>query len=94
MLSLAEAPHSLVKHLFSLILCIPISRFKLLRGIAQVIKTQRQKLGFNLKVRKAEQSVTGSDLYLSLKWRSCFQESQNEAETENCLLLFYIPFWG
>ena len=58
--------------------------------VAQLIKTQRQILGFNLKVRKAKQSVTGSYLYLSLKWRSCLQESQNETVCESCLLPFYI----
>lgn len=35
--------------------------------IAWLIKTERQKLGFNVKIRKAEQSVTYSCLYLSLK---------------------------
>ena len=34
---------------------------------AWLIKTQRQVLGFNLKTKKAKQSVTGSDLNLSQK---------------------------
>ena len=33
----------------------------------QLIKTQRQILGFNLKTRKAKQSATGSYLHLSQK---------------------------
>ena len=37
------------------------------RPVAQLIKTQRQKLGFNLKVREAKQPATGSYLYLCLK---------------------------
>ena len=37
-------------------------------------------MGFNLKTRKAKQAATGSYLYLSLKWRSCLQQSQNENE--------------
>ena len=60
-------------------------------GEAGLIKTQRGKLGFNLEIRKAKQSATGSYLNLSLKWRPCLQESQNETETESCLLPFYIP---
>ena len=36
--------------------------------VAQLTKTQRQKLGFNLKVRKAKQSAIGSYLYLNPKW--------------------------
>ena len=34
---------------------------------AQLIQTQRQKLGFNLKVTKVKQPDTGSYLYLSPK---------------------------
>ena len=37
-------------------------------GVAQLLETQRQKLGFNLKVGKAEQPATDSYLDLSLKW--------------------------
>ena len=41
-------------------------------------KKKRQKLGFNMKVSKAKQPATGCYLYLSLKWQSYLQESQNE----------------
>lgn len=58
---------------------------------ARLLKTQRQNLGFNLQVRKAKQPVTGSCLYFSPKWWSCLQESQNETETEGCLLPSYNP---
>ena len=43
---------------------------------AQIIKTQREKLRFNLEVRKAKQSGTGSYLNLSPKWQSCLQKYQ------------------
>ena len=61
------------------------------KSVARLIKTQRQILGSDLKVRKTKQPVTGSSLYLSLKWRSCLPESQNETVCESCLLLSYIP---
>ena len=57
----------------------------------QLIKTQGPKLGFNLKIRKAKHPAIGSYLDLSLKWRSCLQESQNGTVSESCLLPFYIP---
>ena len=60
--------------------------------VAQLIKTQRQILGFSLKVWKAKQVVTDSYLYLSLKWWFYLQESQNE--TESCLFSFYISLQG
>ena len=63
--------------------------WKLRQGVARLIKTQRQILGFNLKVRKAKQPVTGSYLYLSPKWRSCLQESQNETVCQSCLPFLY-----
>ena len=49
------------------------SAFQVLRleahaTVALLIKTQRQKLGFNLKVRKTKQLATGSYLYFSPKW--------------------------
>ena len=43
--------------------------------VTRLIETQRQKLGFNLKARKAKQPATDSYLYLSPKWRPCLQES-------------------
>ena len=58
--------------------------------VAQLVKIQRQKLGFNLKVRKAKEPATGSYLYLSPKWQSHLQESQNETASESCLLPFII----
>ena len=39
----------------------------ILLGVAQLIKTQRQKLGFSLKVKKVKQPATSSYLYLSPK---------------------------
>ena len=42
--------------------------------VAQLIKSQRQILGFNLKVRKAKQQATGSYLHLISKYQSCFLE--------------------
>ena len=59
--------------------------------VAQLVNIQRQKLGFNLKVRKAKEPTSGYNLYLSLKWPSCLQESQNETVTESWLLPFYTP---
>ena len=49
---------------------------------ARLIKPQRENLGFNMKARRAKQPCTGSYLYLSLKWCSCLQESQNETVSE------------
>ena len=57
-------------------------------GIAQIIKSQRQKVGFNLKIRKAKQP--SSYFYLRPKWQSCLKEYQNETEPESWLLLSYI----
>lgn len=48
---------------------------------ARLIKTQRQKLGFSLRIRKAKQPTTGS--YLS-------PGSQNETVSESCFLLSCI----
>ena len=53
-------------------------------SVAQLIKIQRQILGFNLNVRKAKQPATGSYLYHSLKWWSLIWES----------FLFCVDFIG
>ena len=55
---------------FGYVLHILYSYMKL--PVAQLIKTQRHIMGFNL---KAKQPATGSYLYLSPKWLSCLQES-------------------
>ena len=52
-------------------------------------KAQGQKLGFNLKIQKAKQAVTGSYLDLSLKWQPCLLESQNETVSESCFPVLY-----
>ena len=49
---------------------------------ARLRETQREKLSFNMKARRATQSSTGSYLYLCSKWWSCLQESQNDAISE------------
>ena len=59
---------------------------------AQLIKTHGKKLGFNLKIQIAKQPATGSYLDFSLKWQSCFQESQNQTVSESSLFPFYNPF--
>ena len=51
--------------------------------VAGLIKTQGQKLGFSLKVRKAKQPAPGSYLHHT-------RNPQNETVSESCLLLFYI----
>lgn len=61
---------------------------------AQVIKAQRQKLRFILKVRKTKEVTTGSYIYLSLHGNP-ISKNLRVRLTDSYLFLFYISleFW-